>query len=302
MKDQSGRNAKWASSVTVITVLTLVVAKSIAYFLSDSAAVLSSLVDSVSDIGMSLMTWLSIRWSLKPADEDHRHGHGKIEAVAALFQSAVLTGAAFFLVFTAFGRFLQPVEISGHLSTIALMALSLLSSFFLTFIQNRANRESGSLALEADEAHYATDIWLNGLVILVILSDYLNISPLWFDPFCTILIAGLFARAAYKIAVKSINMLMDREIGGAIHHRISEIITSPENVKGIHDLRVTRSGMKILVSFDMEVDGSLTLCAAHEIAQEAEYRILREFPNSEILIHLDPEGEIEDSRHGKGIK
>lgn len=302
MRDALGNNAKWASTVTVITVLLLVAAKSVAYYLSDSAAVLSSLVDSVSDIGMSVMTWLSIRWSLKPADDDHRHGHGKIEAVAALFQSAVLTGAAFFLVFTAVGRFLQPVDTVNHLFTIALMSLSLLSSAFLTFIQNRANRSGASLALQADQAHYATDIWLNGIVIVVVMLDYMNMSPVWFDPFCTVLIAGLFASAAYKIARKSIHMLMDREVEPAIRDRISDIVTAPADVKGIHDLRVTRSGMKIVVSFDMEVDGNLTLCAAHEIAQEAEYRILREFPNAEILIHLDPEGEIEDSRHGEVIK
>ena len=302
MRDPLGNKAKWASTVTVITVLLLVVAKSFAYYLSDSAAVLSSLVDSVSDIGMSFMTFLSIRWSLKPADDDHRHGHGKIEAVAALFQSAVLTGAAFFLAFTAVGRFLQPVETTNHLFTIGLMAISLFSSAFLTFIQNRANQDGVSLALEADKAHYATDIWLNGIVILVVILDYMGISPEWFDPFCTVLIAGLFASAAYKIARKSINMLMDREVEPEIRNRIEALITSPSDVKGIHDLRVTRSGMKIFVSFDMEVDGNLTLCAAHEIAQEAEYRILREFSNAEILIHLDPEGEIEDSRHGGGIK
>lgn len=301
MRQAHTERALLASSITVGTVISLVFAKTIAYIFSDSTAVLSSLIDSISDIGMSLMTWISIRWSLKPADEDHRHGHGKIEGVAALLQSAVLMGAATFLLFSALGRFLQPQPIEQHLYTIFLMTLSAGASLFLTFVQRKANKESGSLALEADQAHYSTDVWMNGVVILVILADFANLAPLWLDPACTIMIAGLFAYTAYGIALKAIDMLMDREVEPEIRERILKIICSPSEVKGVHDLRCTRSGMKMFVSFDMEVDSNLLLWTAHEIAQEAEYRILKEFPNAEILIHLDPEGDTADSRHGEVV-
>ena len=298
MKEVKSQQALLASSVTVGTVMVLVFAKTIAYIFSDSASVLSSLVDSISDIGMSLMTWLSIRWSLKPADDDHRHGHGKIEGVAALFQSAVLVGAAVFLLFTALGRFLQPQQIHDHLFTIGLMSLSAIASMVLTFVQKHANKQAGSLALEADQAHYSTDVWMNAIVIFVILLDYIALAPVWFDPLATVFIAGIFGRAAWIIARGAIDMLMDREVDPVIKDRICTIITSPADVKGVHDLRCIKSGMKMFVSFDMEVDSNLMLWSAHEIAQEAEYRILKEFPNAEILIHLDPEGDTDDSRHG----
>lgn len=299
MREVKSQKALLASSITVGTVIVLVFAKTIAYVFSGSAAVLSSLVDSISDIGMSLMTWLSIRWSLKPADEDHRHGHGKIEGVAALFQAAMLVGSAVFLLFTALNRLIEPQQMTDHLYALMLMVISAFASLFLTFIQNHAQKETGSLALDADKAHYATDVWMNGLVILVILLDYAQLSPSWLDAVCTALIAGLFGYTAYGIGQKSLDMLMDREVGPEIKERILSIITSPSDVKGVHDLRITRSGMKMFVSFDMEVDSNLLLWSAHELAQEAEYRILKEFPNAEILIHLDPEGDTDDSRHGE---
>lgn len=299
MKEIHSRKALLASSITVGTVIVLVFAKTIAYIFSGSAAVLSSLVDSISDIGMSLMTWLSIRWSLKPADEDHRHGHGKIEGVTALFQAAILTGSAVFLLFTAMNRLIEPAPMTDHLYALMLMGISAGASLFLTFIQNRAQLETGSLALEADKAHYSTDVWMNGAVIIVVFLDYMGWAPSWLDAVSTGLVSLLFAYTAYGIAIKAIDMLMDREVSQEIKDRIMSIITSPSDVKGVHDLRVTRSGMKMFVTFDMEVDANLLLWTAHEIAQEAEYRILKEFPNAEILIHLDPEGDTDDSRHGE---
>ncbi|PZP56469.1 MAG: hypothetical protein DI586_03500 [Micavibrio aeruginosavorus] len=299
MKEILSQKALLASSVTIGLVIVLIFAKTVAYVFSGSASVLSSLVDSISDIGMSLMTWLSIRWSLKPADEDHRHGHGKIEGVSALFQAAVLTGSAVFLLFTAIDRFIEPQKMTDHLYALMLMFLSVLMSLVMTYVQNQAQKETGSLALEADKAHYSTDVWMNGAVMIVVFFDYMKWAPMWLDTAATALIAALFAKTAYCIAVKALDMLMDREVEPETKARIFKIVTSPQEVKGVHDLRVTRSGMKMFVSFDMEVDANLLLWSAHEIAQEAEYRILKEFPNAEILIHLDPEGDTDDTRHGE---
>lgn len=301
MTMSKSNKAMIASSITVATVMILVFAKTVAYIFSGSAAVLSSLVDSVSDVGMSVMTWLSIRWSLKPADEDHRHGHGKIEGVAALFQAAMLMGSAAFLMFVAANRLIEPEKMSDHLFALVLMVISLIGSWVMTVVQTRANKDGESLALEADTAHYSTDIWVNVVVIAVVLLDYNGFAPSWLDAVSTVAISVFFGYTAYNIAMKSLDMLMDREVSGEIKERIHALVTSPPDVKGIHDLRVTRSGIKMFVSFDMEVDSNLLLWSAHELAQEAEYRILKEFPKAEILIHLDPEGDTDDSRHGNEV-
>jgi ferrous-iron efflux pump FieF len=301
MKHAHSEKALLASSITVGTVLLLVFAKAVAFIFSNSAAVLSSLVDSISDIGMSAMTFISIRWSLKPADDDHRHGHGKVEGVIAMFQAAVLIGASSFLTMTAVSRFFRPEPVSDHLFTIFLMACSAGASLFLTYMQRRAARLSGSLALEADTAHYATDVWMNGAVVLVVLLDYAGLAPTWFDPLASLFVAGIFAWTAYGIARKSFDMLMDRELPQEFKDEILKEIHSHSEVKGVHDLRCIKSGMRIFISFDMELDSNLLLWSAHEIAREIEMAILNKNPTAEILIHLDPEGDIADTRHGEHI-
>jgi ferrous-iron efflux pump FieF len=296
-KNHQPEKALLASQITVGMVIVLVFAKTIAYIYSGSAAVLSTLIDSVSDIGLSMMTFLSIRWSLKPADEDHRFGHGKIEGVAALLQAAFLVGAGSFLFLEAAGRFLSPSHMTHHVFTMMLMGFSTLVSWVMTLVQRHNLKKSGSLALEADYAHYSSDILINGSAFVVILLDYLEIIPVWFDPLAALIVAGLLARAAYGIALRSFDMLMDRDLGPDVRKKIMGVITAHPEVLSAHDLRTSQSGMKIFISFDIDVDPNILLWSAHEIGQAVERDLLKEFPNAEIMIHIDPSGAPEDARH-----
>lgn len=286
-----------ASAITVATVIVLVFAKSVALAYSGSAAVLSALMDSLSDIGLSVMTLLAIRWSMKPADEDHRYGHGKVEAIAALLQAAVLLGGGSFLLMEALNRFLHPSPINNHVFTLFLMGFSVLLSGIISVIQRITVKKTGSLALEADSMHYSSDIAINGAVFLVVLIDYIGWAAPWVDPLCALVVAGLMARSSLNIAQKSFGMLMDKELDESIRSRLIAIIRSHPEVMGLHDLRTGQSGSKYLISFDIELDPSMLLWSAHEITRIVEKAILQEFPQSEIMIHVDPYGDTEDSRH-----
>lgn len=289
--------ATTTSLITVAMVIILVVAKSVALWVSGSAAVLSALIDSLSDVGLSAMTLISVRWSVKPPDDDHRHGHGKVEGIAALLQASMLLGGGAFLVLEAMGRFLHPVEMSRHLFTLALMALSVVISIAIAKVQKLGAEHSNSLAVEADATHYSADVIINGSVFVIILVDYLNIFGHWIDPVCAIGVAGIMARAAYQIAIKAFGMLLDAELPSDVRNRIIAKIRSHPDVLGLHDLRTTQSGMRELISFDIEVEPSLSLQEAHEISRKLEDALLLDFPNAEVMIHIDPAGDTRDSRH-----
>lgn len=296
----------FASTVTVATVIVLVFAKSIAYVFSGSAAVLSSLIDSLSDVGLSLMTLFAIRLSHKPADDNHRHGHGKIEGVSALMQAAFLLGGASFLVFEGFGRLLNPQPIEAHLFTLMLMGFSTILSIIMVLVQKYALKKNKSLALEADHAHYSADIWINLATVLVVGLDYMNAMPVWIDTACALAVAGIMGQSAYGIGLKAVHVLMDAELPEEMRNQILGIIRAHGEVLGVHDLRTHESGKKIFISFDMEVDPNMLLWSAHEIARTVEHDLLAVFPTAEILIHLDPEGDTADTRHnnleqGQGI-
>ncbi len=301
MPDQTSSHTEhplFASTMTVAAVIVLVFAKTIAYIFSGSAAVLSSLVDSLSDIGLSLMTLFAIRLSHKPADETHRHGHGKIEGVSALLQAAFLLGGGSFLVFEGMSRLLDPRPIEAHLFTLMLMGFSLLVSIGLVMVQKNALQRHKSLALEADHAHYSADVWINLATVAVVALDYMDILPAWVDTACALAVAGMMGQAAFRIGVRAVHTLMDAELPAETRTHILSVGSSHPEVMGIHDLRTHESGKKIFISFDMEVDPNMLLWSAHEIARTVEHDLLRHYPNAEILIHLDPAGDTDDSRHG----
>ncbi len=286
-----------SSFITVILVITLVILKSIAVWMSGSAAVLSALIDSLSDIGLSLMTLISVRWSLKPADDNHRHGHGKVEGLAAMIQSMMLAGGGFFLIMEALDRFVHPVEMSNHILTIILMMASTLLSVGIAYVQRLGARHSDSLAVEADSLHYSADVIINGSVVLVVLADFTGFFGNWLDPVSAIAVAIIMCKTAYEIMIKAFGMLLDQELPESTRNLIIAKIKSHPSVLGLHDLRTSKSGMKTFMSFDIELSPDLSLSAAHEISRQVENALLLDFPNSEIMIHIDPAGDIQDSRH-----
>ncbi len=286
-----------AGAASIATVTVLIVIKFYAVIQTGSASVLASLIDSAVDANVSLMTFLAIHISLKPADADHRHGHGKVEGLAALLQAAFIAGAGVFLLLESVGHFIGSGGIRGDSgAAILIMAVSAFLSFCLILIQKYTMRYAPSLAVEADHAHYSSDIVINIGVILVLLAIRSG-APAWIDPAFAVAVAIYLGLTVTKVAGKGIDMLLDRELSGDARERITKKVLSHQYVMGMHDLRTSKSGMKVFISFDIELDPSLLLYNAHEIVREVEFELLIDFPNAEILIHADPHGDTYDTRH-----
>ncbi|MCB1531090.1 MAG: cation diffusion facilitator family transporter [Rhodospirillales bacterium] len=284
------------------TVLVLITIKAYAYWQSGSASVLATLMDSFMDGGVSLAMLLAIRLSLKPADKDHRHGHGKAEALAALFQSAFLAGGGCFLAFESLNRFFEPRVLEHHMIGIGVSAAAILLTLILVGVQKFCLKKAPSLAIEADHAHYRTDIFLNSSVMLALFADYQGWAS-WIDPVTALLVAGSFGAASFKIGKSATDMLMDKELPDAVRERIREIAKRHDDVLGLHDLRTRRSGMVLYLSMDIEIDPEFTLKEAHAVALALERDIMADYPHAEIMIHMDPYGiPHKESRHNvKGV-
>lgn len=290
------RYALLASYWAVGTVALLIIIKTYAYSASDSAAILGTLTDSITDAAISIMMLMAVRYSLKPADADHRHGHGKIEGIASLMQGAFMAGAGVFLCFEAAERFINPVEVGDHILGIMVATTAIILSIILVGVQQFALARAPSLAIEADHAHYKTDIFLNGGVIAALLIDYYQ-GPNWLDPAFALVIAAYFLRVAYNISKRSVDMLMDKEMSLEVRRHIEEIVRKNINVHGMHDLRTRQAGMNLHISFDVELYPDLSLKEAHDIVRNLDHAILEHYPHAEIIIHMDPIGDTDDPRH-----
>lgn len=299
--EEASRHSLFAGYAAVVVSLILILSKAWAYYMSGSASILSSLTDSVLDSFISLTALLSIYYARRPADEDHRWGHGKMEAVSALFQAAVIAAGGAFLVFESVNRIFYPVVMQNQLIGIYVMVLSIVLSAGLVIIQKRALKKRDSLAVEADSAHYGSDIIVNFGVLGVLWATAWG-APVWVDSLFALGVALFLAYLARDIAGKAVNMLMDRELPQEERAAIIDIIERHDGVEGWHDLRTHRNGPIYVISFDIEAEGSLSLREAHDIAKDLEEEIVSLYEGAEVLIHIDPTGYTEDARHRvKGV-
>lgn len=208
-----------------------------------------------------------------------------------------MMGAASFLVLESSSRFLHPQIIEGHFITAIMMVIAIVASYIISTLQRLNAEQTGSVAIKADGAHYSTDVILNAAVLLVVLLDWAGMAPRWLDPLSGVVVAGLFARTAYGMAHDAIDHLMDREVGGDVRDNIIRIIEQTNGIICYHDLRVTGMVSNLFISLDIEVDEHLSLKAAHDIGRDLELKLFDSYPNAEIFIHIDPEGDTHDTRH-----
>lgn len=275
------------SSVCVATAL--IVAKATAWMATGSVSLLSTLIDSVLDLLASAVNLLAVRQAEQPADREHRFGHGKAEPLAGLAQSAFVAGSAVFLLFEVGERLVNPQPIVNTDVGYAVMAFSIALTFGLVMFQRFVIRRTGSVAISADSLHYRADLLTNvGVIVALFLADRFSFGLA--DPIIAVGIAAYIAHGAWGIFVRSLDMLMDRELPDADRQRIRQIATAHPGVIDLHDLRTRSSGTSQFIQFHLEMDGELSLIDAHLIADQVMQEVERAFPGAEVLIHEDPHG------------
>ena len=286
------RRATYASlSVAII----LICAKLVAWSLTESVAMLSTLVDSMLDGLASLVTLIAVRQALVPADREHRFGHGKAEALAAMAQAAFVAGSAVIVVFHAGSRLFHPTPLAATDIGIAVMILSITLTLGLVLFQSYVIRHSRSIAISADSLHYKGDLLINLAVIgALVLTPFLDMPFL--DPLTGAGIAAYLLYGAWRIVGDALDMLMDRELPEEDRAKIRAIATKHAAVASLHDLRTRRSGSDLFIQLHLEMDGDMPLKKAHVIADLVEYEIQEAFEGAEVLIHQDPEGLEEEHR------
>jgi len=280
---------RWATRCAVAVAATLVLTKAYVWWVSNSVAVLGSLTDSALDLAASLVTLFAVKAALSPADEDHRFGHGKAEALAGLFQAAVMSGSAVFLTLEASQSLWNPAPImaSDLVINVSLLAIGL--SLALVTFQAYVIRKTRSLAIQGDHLHYTGDLLLN---IGVIIAAYASTSGwLYADGTIGLMIAGYIFYGSSQIARPAVNMLMDRELPDEDREAIFNMALGNPAVLGLHELKTRLSGRDTFIQMHIEVDDKMSVRDAHFISDEVEGVIGEKYPDAEIIIHIDPPSE-----------
>jgi ferrous-iron efflux pump FieF len=280
------RRATYAS---VAVACILIVAKLAAWMHTESIALLATLVDSVLDGVASLVNMLAVRHALTPADDEHRFGHGKAEALAGLGQGALVAGSALFLFIEAIQHLITPQPIERSYAGIIVMLFSILMTIGLVVYQRRVVLRTGSIAVSADRLHYVGDVATNATVLLALGVASLP-GFLWVDAAGALIVAAVIVKSAIDIVRGAFDNLMDRELDDADRNRIVEVVRRHPGTSALHDLRTRRAGLQVFIQFHLELDPELSLREAHRITDEIEDELRHLFPGAGILIHQDPAG------------
>lgn len=287
--------AQRAAIASVATACLLLTLKGFAAAHTGSVAMLGSLADTGLDLIASLVTLWGVRIAAAPADHDHRFGHGKAEALAALFQVALITVSAAGIGWQAVTRLIHGGETANAEYGIAVSIMALAATGLLIAYQRRILARTGSIAIRADNVHYQSDLLLNGSVIIaIVLDQYLGISGA--DPLFGVAIALWLAWGAWRSASIAIDQLMDKEWPEEKRQHFLEVTARHPELRGIHDLRTRTSGSHDFVQFHVDVAPDMTVAEAHRVMDEVEARLAKDFPGVEILIHPDPQGWVRQRR------
>ncbi len=254
-----------------------------------SMAMLGSLADSGLDLIASLVVLFAVRVAAQPADLDHRFGHGKAEALAALVQVVLISMSALFIGFRSMQRLATGAQTKDAELGITVSLIAMAFTLALIAYQRHVVRRTQSVAIATDRLHYASDLLLNLSVIAALaLEQYVGLIGA--DAAFGLLIALWLAWGAWKSSSHALDQLMDREWPDEQRERFLAAAREYPELSGLHDLRTRTSGTHHFAQFHVWVPADWTVRQAHDRLDRAEAELCSRFPATEILIHLDPEG------------
>ena len=284
------RSAAYAS----ISMATLLVGlKGWAAWSTGSTAMMGSLADTALDLVSSIATLAGVWVAGQPDDRNHRFGHGKAEALSALFQVILIAISALLLGAHAAQQIFAHERTSAAGDGILVSAIAIVGTLALLAWQRHVIARTRSVAIATDHLHYQADLLINIAVIAALVLDQ-KFGIVHADPLFGLGIAGWLGWGAWTASQEAITQLMDHEWADDKKARFIEVLGRHPELRGVHDLRTRTSGNRDFVQFHVWVDGRMSVTDAHRVMDEIEMKLLTEFPDVEMLIHPDPEGHVDE--------
>lgn len=291
---EHGRLLRLATRASLAVAVTLIIAKTVAWWISGSVSLLAGLTDSLLDGAASFLNLLAVHYSLRPADDDHRYGHGKAEALSGMAQALFIAVSGVLIAFQAVERIQNPQPLGAPLVGMLVMIFSIVLTLALLGLQHKVVRATGSAAIRADSLHYRSDLLLNASILLALTLAWFGWQQL--DAWFGLAIAVYILWSAVHIARETVSVLMDQELPSDVSIQMLALACGVPGVLGAHDLRTRISGNHWFVQLHLELPGSLTLSVAHGLCDQVADAIHQRYPKAEVLVHADPQEVVKHNR------
>lgn len=273
--------------MAIIGGITVLGIKLLAYFISNSVALLSDAMESIVNIAASGLMFFSIHISEKPADDSHNYGHQKIEEISSLLEGLFIVVAALLIVYAAAGRFFEYAELFELDLAIGISMLATALNAGLSWFLARTARESGSAALEGDAKHLLSDVISSaGVWVGLFVVQLTGWSSM--DSILAFAVAALIARMGIGLVIKSSHHLMDRSCKEEEKKMREILLRHRFHFIDFHDVKTRRHGNQVFADLHLSVDGSLSVKDAHDLTDHLEEELKEELPNISLTIHIEP--------------
>ena len=290
---------KKASWIALFGNIILAFSKIVIGFMSGSLAVLSDGIDSATDVLIAAMTLVAARISVKPGDNEHPYGHGRIETVATAVISFIVFFAGAQVLFNAIGRILSGVSESLP-STMAVWVTiaSIAGKLALAWSQFHFGKKSGSPMLIANGKNMRGDVVTSAAVLLGLGLTYLTGIPIM-DKILAAIVALWILKNAVEIFLEANTELMDGTSDKEPYKEIFAAVARVPEAGNPHRARLRRIGSMLVVDLDIEVEPAMKVSDAHAIAVKVEESIKESLPDIyDVIVHIEPFGNVEDERFG----
>jgi len=276
---------KW---ITFVSVLLLII-KSIAYYLTNSVAILTDALESIVNVTAGFIGLYSLYVAAKPRDFDHPYGHGKAEFLSAAIEGTMITMAGLFIIYKAIKSFIEPVSLQKLDYGIYLVAATALVNFVMGTLSVAKGQRNNSIALIASGRHLQTDSYSTlGIIAGLILLYFTGLK--WIDPVVAIVFGVIIIYTGYKILRPSIAGIMD-EVDKKLLERLLVLLNNNrrDNWVDLHNLRVIKYGSVLHLDCHLTVPWYLNVVEAHTEVDALSQLVRKEFGESvELFVHTDP--------------
>ena len=265
----------------------LTVAKAIVGVLTGSLAILSEAAHSLIDLAATVLTYIAVRVSGKPADAEHQYGHGKVESVTALAETALLLLLAAVVIYEAaqrlFGERVHAVEATA--AAFAIITASIAVDFFRARTLSRVAEKTSSQALEADALHFSSDMWSSIAVLIGLGGVALGYSRA--DAAAALVVAIFIGIAGVRLGRRTIDTLTDAAPAG-VSERVTAIARGVPGIVSVERVRARPAGPALFVDLAVGVSRTLPLDRVTAIKERLTQAVRAGLPEAEVTITTEP--------------
>ena len=275
-----------AALASIAASAAITVGKLVAGVMSGSLALMSEAGHAAVDTGATILTWLAVRASNKPADDEHHYGHGKYESLAALVETGLLFALTAFVVIEATHRLMSnAVAVEPKAIAFVVLVASIVIDAVRWRSLNRIAKETRSDALAADALHFSSDLVASVLVLIGITLTYFGYPQA--DAFAAFGVAAFVAIAGYRLGRRTVDALLDTAPEG-VAERLRAAVEAVPGVVRVDFLRLRPAGAHVIGEIGIGVARTLPMERVARISEIATEAIKREAPEADLVLTTTP--------------